>query len=98
MTARGFTYIVLQSQAQNENKYCNVSYSVLQLSVMKRKTWTFDPDNDVKSLVSKEITRRVGKNGDRRGKRTEILHEAIRKYLASLNGKRETAAINGKTR
>jgi hypothetical protein len=95
MSKRLSTYVVLQFQAQIEIKCCNVSYSVLQLSVMKRKTWTFDPDNDVKSLVSKEITRRVGKNGDRRGKRTEIIHEAIRKYLASLNGKRE-AAINGK--
>lgn len=59
---------------------------------MKRETWTIEPDEDVKSLVSKEITRRAGKDKrNHRGVRTRILNDAIRSYLASLAGKREAA-------
>lgn len=93
---RGFLHTLSYMRKEYLSELCCVmSYSVLQLSVMKRRTWTIEPDSDVKSLMSKEITRRVGKNGDKRGKRTEILHEAVRNYLAHLNGKRE-AKTNGK--
>lgn len=57
---------------------------------MKRETWTIEPDDDVKSLVSKEITRRAGRNKkNQRGVRTRIINDAIRNLLASLSGKRE---------
>lgn len=59
---------------------------------MKRETWTIEPDDDVKSLVSKEIIRRAGKNkANQRGIRTRILNEAARVFLAKLAGKREAA-------
>lgn len=57
---------------------------------MKRETWTIEPDEDVKSLVSKEIIRRAGKDKSRqRGVRTRILNEATRVFLVKLSGKRE---------
>jgi len=60
--------------------------------MVKRETWTIEPDEDVKSLVSKEIARIAGKNKARhRGLRTKIINEALRKVLASLSGKREAA-------
>ncbi len=59
---------------------------------MKRETWTIEPDEDVKSLVSKEIIRRAGKSkANQRGVRTRIINEATRVFLAKLVGKREAA-------
>lgn len=58
---------------------------------MKRETWTFEPDKKAKSLVVKEMNRRAGRNGERRGLRTAILNAALAHYLSSLNGKRELA-------
>lgn len=54
-----------------------------------RETWTVEPDSDVKSLMTKEINRRVGIHGDKRGQRSKILNEAVRAFLVSLIGKRE---------
>ena len=56
---------------------------------MKRTTWTIQPADDVKSLVAKEINRRVGRRGSKKGVRTQIINEALRKVLFYLNGKRE---------
>lgn len=59
---------------------------------MKRETWTIEPDEDVKSLVSKEIVRIAGKNKrNHRGVRTRIINDSIRVVLAKLAGKREAA-------
>ena len=55
----------------------------------KRETWTIEPDDDVKSLMDKAITRKVGKGGSSRGLRTRIIEEALRAQLANLRGKRE---------
>jgi hypothetical protein len=56
---------------------------------MKRVTWTIEPEADVQSLVSKQLNRLAGRNGRRRGLRTRILNEAVRAYLAGLQGKRD---------
>lgn len=58
----------------------------------KRVTWTIEPDADVKSLVAKEINRRVGQKGDKRGQLTKIINEAVSAFLADLRGKREEAS------
>ena len=74
-----------------------MSYScltvVLQMKrTTKRTTWTIEPDEDVASLVSKEMTARVGRNGNRRGLLTKILNELARSGLAHHKGKREINA------
>lgn len=65
---------------------------------MKRRTWTIEPAVDVKSIVAKEIVKRVGRGGKKRGVRTKIINDSLRSYLKHHLGKREAAAINGKTR
>ncbi len=55
----------------------------------KRETWTFEPDGDVKSLVSKQASKRFGRGTAPRGFRSELLNEALRAYLSSLRGKQE---------
>ena len=57
-----------------------------------RATWTFEPDRDVRSLVSKAMNRIVGRKGGRRGLLTRLLNEAVRGHFASLAGKRELPA------
>lgn len=57
-----------------------------------RTTWTFQPEPDVQSLLSKAVNRRVGRTGRKHGLRTSIINEAIRQYLADLRGKREMAS------
>lgn len=69
----------------------------LELSDREPKStrWTFRPDADVASLVSKELNRlakkhkRRGKPFDRRGLRSAVLNERLRRSLAELVGKRE---------
>lgn len=56
---------------------------------MKRETWTFEPSEEVRSLVNKEMNRRAGKHGEKRGLRTKILNDALESFLFSLKGKRE---------
>ncbi len=56
---------------------------------MKRETWTFEPSKEVKSLVKKEMTRRVGCGRNTRGVRTKILNDALGAFLFALKGKRE---------
>lgn len=58
----------------------------------KRKTWTFEPDADVKSLMAKALNAEVGRRGRKRGLRSRILNDAVRAALAHLAGKREGAA------
>lgn len=58
------------------------------------RTWTFEPDDDVRSLISKATTAAVGKkNADKkaaRGLRTKFINEAIRlTYAPKFGGKRE---------
>jgi hypothetical protein len=56
---------------------------------MKRETWTIEPDDDVKSIVSKEIIRIAGKKKEnQRGIRTRIVNESIRKTFSSLTANR----------
>ena len=55
----------------------------------KRITWTVEPARDVESLLDKRMTQMVGKRGNKRGLRTRIVNEAVRYYLANLQGKRE---------
>ena len=58
---------------------------------LDRTTWTFQPEDDVKSLVGKAVAKRTAlKSGKgRRGLRTKLFNEALRAYLAPLGGKRE---------
>jgi uncharacterized protein (DUF4415 family) len=62
---------------------------------MKRNIWTYEPPDDVKSLMRKAINSRVDRKALKknrhaaRGMRTKILNAALRKYLAKLSGKRE---------
>lgn len=59
---------------------------------MKRETWTIEPDEDVKELVSKEIKLRAGRmKRNQRGARTRIINESLRKTLALMAGKKEAA-------
>jgi hypothetical protein len=58
---------------------------------MKRETWTFEPSQEAKSLLQKEMNRRAGRGGEKRGLRTKILNDALVAFLFSLKGKRELA-------
>jgi hypothetical protein len=62
----------------------------------KSRTWTFEPDPAVRSLIRKAMVRTVGRNNINnpkatRGLRSKFINEAIRQHFAGLNGKREAA-------
>lgn len=59
---------------------CNTTVPV------KRTIWTFEPANDVRSLLTKEMRRRGGK---RRGLLRSIINDCLRAQLLPLAGKRE---------
>jgi hypothetical protein len=63
-----------------------------ETKMSKRITWTFEPDEDVRSLVSKAMNQLAGRKGDKRGMRTKIICEAVRQHLTNLRGKREVNA------
>lgn len=62
-----------------------------------RTIWTYEPDDDVKSLMKKAITSKVGRaamKNDKhaaRGMRSKILNSALREHLARFLGKREAS-------
>jgi hypothetical protein len=56
---------------------------------MKRDIRSFVAKPDVASLLEKEMVRRVGRRGNRRGLLGRIINEALRSQLAYLKGKRE---------
>lgn len=58
---------------------------------MKRETWTFEPSEEAKSLLKKEMNKRAGRGGEVRGLRTAILNQAIAEFLAERKGKREAS-------
>jgi len=53
------------------------------------RTWTFEPDADVRSLMAKAINRKAGRAGKKRGLRSRLINKAIRLQCAALVGKRE---------
>ena len=53
----------------------------------KNPVWTLKPPPDVRSLVSKEITKRGGRGA--KGLRSQIIFNAIRRQYAHLVGKLE---------
>lgn len=57
----------------------------------KRTTWTFEPTAEVSSLLSKQMTKLVGRGGNRRGLRTRLINEVLSQAFKSNFGKRESA-------
>ena len=55
----------------------------------KSKTITFRPSSDVLSLLTKAVTKKVGRLGEPRGHRSRLINEAIRQHFAHLAGKLE---------
>ncbi|HZV33172.1 MAG TPA: hypothetical protein VFB72_01245 [Verrucomicrobiae bacterium] len=58
----------------------------------KRLTITFQPDKDAQSLLSKELNRIAGVNGEKHGLRSRLINEAIRLAFNRNKGKRELLA------
>ena len=59
-----------------------MSYTVLQLSYMKRTLWTYEPDTEVEELMQKAIRKYAGKDKrNQRGWRTKLIEESIRSYI-----------------
>lgn len=42
------------------------------------RTWTFEPDEDVKQALSRAITKEARRLGKRRGLRSKLINEALR--------------------
>jgi hypothetical protein len=55
----------------------------------KRTIIVFQADQDVKSLISKGIAKKIGRNGNPRGLIKKFCNEALRLYFRELAGKRE---------
>lgn len=60
-----------------------------EMKSKKRRTWTFEPADDVRSLMARAINSKVGRGGQERGLRSRLINKAIRLQCVALAGKRE---------